>query len=217
MTARKKPAPAAPSTPERAAAVRNRIVGHRVVRASSLLPNALNPRTHGEGQRTALRALLDEVGFARSTLAYVAERHRHLGADAPLTLIDGHLRREELGDEEVTVEVLDVTDEEARKLLLSIDPMAQLAGYNEEVLSRLRSSVETRSDALCNLWSSVADGQRAAERAMNEARKKANAADRPEALPDRYLVIIECEDERHQAEALRLCKEQGLECKAVMS
>ncbi len=135
-------------------------------------------RTHGEGQRTALRALLDEVGFARSTLAYVAERHRHLGADAPLTLIDGHLRREELGDEEVTVEVLDVTDEEARKLLLSIDPMAQLAGYNEEVLGRLRGTVSTGSDALANMWSSVGDAQRAAERAMNAARKKVEGGGR---------------------------------------
>jgi hypothetical protein len=205
--------------PSPAKSLRNRIVGHRTVKASELLPHDLNPRTHGDGQRTALRALLDEVGFARSTLAYVADRHRHLGDKAPLTLIDGHLRREELADEEITVEVLDVDDAEAKKLLLSIDPMAQLAGYNEQVLANLRGAVTTKSDALSNLWASVADGQRAAERVMNDARRKASAkADEArQELPDRFLVIIECPDERSQVEALRLCKDAGLNCKAVMS
>jgi hypothetical protein len=35
--------------------------------------------------------------------------------------------------------------------------------------------------------------------------------------PDRWLVIVECADEKAQAEALRLCQQHGLECKAVMS
>jgi hypothetical protein len=196
-------------------ALRNRIIGHRVVKASALLPHELNARTHGSAQREALRALLGEVGFARSTLAYVADQHRHLGDAAPLTLIDGHLRREELADEEITVEVLDVDDAEARKLLLSLDPMAALAGYDDDVLARLRETVSTESDALANLWASVADGQRAAERAMEEARRKAKPE--KEELPDRWLVIIECADEKSQAEALRLCQQHGLECKAVMS
>ncbi len=36
-------------------------------------------------------------------------------------------------------------------------------------------------------------------------------------MPDRYLVIVECADERAQVEALRVCQEAGLTCKAVMS
>ncbi len=196
-------------------AIRNRIVGHRTVRASDLLPHELNARLHGTAQREALRALLGEVGFARSTLAYVADRHRHLGADAPLTLIDGHLRREELAGGEVTVEILDVDDAEARKLLLSLDPMATLSGYDDGVLARLRESVSTGCDALANLWASVADGQRAAERAMAQARRKGKEA--KEEPPDRWLVIVECADEKAQAEALRICQQHGLECKAVMS
>jgi hypothetical protein len=193
--------------------LRNRILGHRTVKASGLLAHPLNARTHGSAQREALRALLGEVGFARSTLAYVADAHRGM-ADPPLTLIDGHLRREELADEEVTVEVLDVDDAEARKLLLSLDPMASLAGYDDEALARLRESAHTESDALANLWASVADGQRAAQRAMNEARRERPPREEP---PDRWLVIIECEDEASQAEALRICQQAGLDCKAVMS
>src|ERR1700676_1309451 len=100
--------------------MKSRIIKHVRVKANSLVPHELNFRTHPETQRAALRALYDEIGFARSLLAYELP-------DGRLKLIDGHLRRELSPDEEVEVEVLDVNDEEARKLLLSIDPLAQLA------------------------------------------------------------------------------------------
>src|SRR5262245_22406116 len=106
------------------AIMRNRIKFHRKVRAGDLVPHEDNPRLHSDAQRQALRALLGEVGFARSVLAFEL-------SDGRLKLIDGHLRREEIGPEEpIDVEVLDVSDEEARKLLLAIDPLAQLAEYD---------------------------------------------------------------------------------------
>jgi hypothetical protein len=213
---------------------RNRIVGHHIVRARDLIPHALNPRTHSEGQREALRDLLGEVGFARSTLAYVSDadkaaHKRKYGTSetatvilpdvhmmAPLTLIDGHLRRDELGDEEVTVEVLDVDDEEARKLLLSIDPLSSLAGYEETALQELRDTVATGSDALTNLWGSIADAQRAASRVLDEARKDREPK-RVQEEPDRFLVIIECKDEKDQKKMLAKCKAFADDVKAVMS
>src|SRR5437762_6828888 len=99
---------------------RNRIKGHRRVRAGDLVPHELNYRLHPEGQRAALAALYEQVGFARSLLAYELP-------DGRLKLTDGHLRRDMDPDMEVEVEVLDVTEEEARVLLLSIDTLAELA------------------------------------------------------------------------------------------
>jgi hypothetical protein len=49
--------------------VRNRIKGHRRVRAGDLVPHEWNFRLHPEQQRAALQALYREVGFARSLLA----------------------------------------------------------------------------------------------------------------------------------------------------
>src|SRR5438270_12617399 len=118
--------------------LKNRIVAHRRVRAADLRPHPRNPRTHSAAQRAALNAILAEVGLARSVLAYVADADRPLGDAAPLTLIDGHLRRQELQEALVDVEVLDVTDAEAEKLLLTLDPLAQLAGCDAEALDRLR-------------------------------------------------------------------------------
>src|SRR5215470_16961411 len=94
--------------------IRNRIKGHRRVRAGDLVPHELNFRLHAEHQRAALQALYAEIGFARSLLAYELP-------DGRLKLLDGHLRRDLDPDIKVDVEILDVNDDEARALLLSID------------------------------------------------------------------------------------------------
>ncbi|MCI0642782.1 MAG: hypothetical protein L0Y70_27185, partial [Gemmataceae bacterium] len=91
--------------------MRNRILKHLRVRAGDLVPHELNPRVHTDAQRRALQLLYDEIGFARSLLAYQLP-------DGRLKLIDGHLRADMTPDEELDVEVLDVSDAEARALLL---------------------------------------------------------------------------------------------------
>ena len=110
--------------------IRNRIKSHRRVRAGDLVPHELNFRLHPDQQKAALQALYQEVGFARSLLAYELP-------DGRLKLIDGHLRRNLDPDMEVEVEVLDVTEEEARTLLLSIDPLAALAHTQDQLHLRL--------------------------------------------------------------------------------
>src|SRR5215831_8329644 len=110
--------------------IRNRIKGHRRVRAGDLVPHEWNFRTHPEAQRVAMEAIYEEVGFARSLLAYELP-------DGRLKLIDGHLRRDIDPDMEVDVEVLDVNDEESRALLLSIDPLAALAETQDQLHHRL--------------------------------------------------------------------------------
>src|SRR5438132_2734244 len=111
-------------------AIRNRIKSHRRLRAGDLVPHEFNFRVHPETQRAALAALYREVGFARSLLAYELP-------DGRLKLIDGHLRRDLDPNMEVDVEVLDVNDEEARTLLLSIDPLAALAQTQAAIHERL--------------------------------------------------------------------------------
>ena len=66
--------------------IRNRIKGHRRVRAGDLVPHEWNYRLHPEVQQATLAALYREVGFARSLLAYELP-------DGRLKLIDGDLRR----------------------------------------------------------------------------------------------------------------------------
>src|ERR1700722_9949914 len=130
--------------------IRNRIKGHRRVRAGDLVPHEWNFRVHPEMQRAALLALYEEVGFARSLLAYELP-------DGRLKLLDGHLRRDLNPDMEVEVEILDVTDDEARALLLSIDPLAALAETQTQLHQRLLELTPVDSADLQQVWPAAAE------------------------------------------------------------
>jgi hypothetical protein len=182
--------------------IRNRIQGHRRVRAGDLVPPEFNFRLHPEGQRAALQALYREVGFARSLLAYDLP-------DGRLKLLDGHLRRDLDPDMEVDVEVLDVTDEEARALLLSIDPLAALAETQEQLHERLLELTPVESEDLRAAWE-------AAARACLEAPAERERP-RVEAVPEQWYVLVTCRDERQQAELLWRLSGEGLECRALLS
>jgi ParB-like chromosome segregation protein Spo0J len=178
--------------------MRNRIKEHRKVRFADLLPHELNPRIHSEAQRAVLTQLYEEVGFARSLLAYELP-------DGRLKLIDGHLRRDLTPDAVLDVEVLDVNDAEARALLLAIDPLAQLAATDEEVLTKLREVAEADSAACRSLREALA-----AEEAA--VRQRLKGQDQP--LEEQFLVVVFCEDETEQKELLKRFAAEGLKCEA---
>src|SRR5262249_11854011 len=174
---------------------------HRRVRAGDLVPHEWNFRTHPELQKAALEALYEQVGFARSLLAYELP-------DGRLKLIDGHLRRDLDPNMEVEVEVLDVTDEEARVLLLSIDPLAELAEQQEQLYQRLRELTPEVAPELEQAWLAMLDPPWPAG---------AEPKTEPETIPEQYLVLVVCRDEAQQVELLERFRGEGLECRALQS
>lgn len=130
--------------------LRDRIVELRRVPASELLPNPKNWRTHPEAQQDALRGILAEVGIAGAVLA------REL-PDGSLMLIDGHLRADTDPTAVWPVLVLDVTEAEADKLLLTYDPVSAMAESNKEALDVLLRDVETGSEALSQMLAELAE------------------------------------------------------------
>lgn len=130
-------------------AFRDRIVELRRIRASELVPHPKNWRTHPKHQREALRAMLAEVGVADAVLVRRDD-------DGRFHLVDGHLRTETLGDAEVPALVLDVTADEADKILLTLDPIASMAGADTDRVSSLLQSVQTDSEAVQDLLRRVA-------------------------------------------------------------
>jgi hypothetical protein len=181
--------------------IRNRIKAHRRVRAGDLVPHEFNYRLHGDVQRRALQALYREVGFARSLLAYELP-------DGRLKLIDGHLRRDLDPDMEVEVEVLDVSEDEARTLLLSIDPLVALATEQAQLHDRLLEIVPLAPPELVAAW------EEAAGRLQTAGEDKGLLS--RDALPEAFYVLITCRDERQQVELLGRFKGEGLNCKAVL-
>lgn len=184
--------------------VDSRIVEHIRVPASSLKAHPQNWRVHPENQKTALRASLEELGFARSILAY---RDPEWG----LTIIDGHARQEELKDNEVDVEVVDFTREEARKALLTIDPLAMLAGTDDDMVKSLLAETEADNAALGAVW----QGLHKEEDELPAEEEDEEESDDKE--PEQFLVIITCESSTHQAEVLNWANKKKLKAKALIS
>lgn len=131
------PAPAPAPGARASVDIRNRVRELRTVRASSLLVNPRNYRRHPLAQREVMRGVLAELGCVDALLARETP--------AGLELVDGHMRREELGDTEVPVLVLDLSDDEVDKVLATLDPIGALAVNDDHVLRDLLARVETQN------------------------------------------------------------------------
>lgn len=182
-----------------------RIREHRKIRASELLVHPLNPRIHPDAQKSALTAILNEIGFARSLLAYETP-------EGKLQLIDGHLRKELFHDQEVMVEILDVNEQEANALLLSLDPLASLAQFDSPTLEALRKAASTQSEALQTLWDCIDCSTKKTRDELIKAMQKKEPI-----LKEQFLVLVECESEAQQLSLLDSLKKQQFQCKALLS
>ena len=131
----------------------SRVSEHIKVKASSLIPNPRNWRIHSPEQEGVMREIIDRLGgMAGSVHAYQSKRY------GGLTLIDGHMRRELAGDEEIDVEVLDVNDKEADLLLATFDPVSDMATRDDAMLQSVLDSIDLTGldEMLASLDSDVA-------------------------------------------------------------
>lgn len=130
--------------------IRDRIRELRFVPAADLTPNPKNWRTHPEAQKKALLGILEDVGYADALLARELE-------DGSLMLIDGHLRAEATPDEVVPVLILDVNEQEADKLLATLDPLAGMAQANVSAFEALLHQTQTSSQAVADMLTDLAE------------------------------------------------------------
>ena len=111
-------------------AFRNRIKELRNVPAKDLLSNPKNWRIHSDDPEHALRNILNRVGFVDALLARETE-------SGELILLDGHLRKDLLPDEEIPVLIVDLDEQEADYVLALHDGVTGMAGIDEVKLEEL--------------------------------------------------------------------------------
>lgn len=140
--------------------IRDRVKKLVRVKASKLRPSPWNWRIHPDRQREVMQGILGEIGIAGAVLA------RELG-DGTYALIDGHLRREELGEHKVPVLVVDLDEEEAKKLLACYDPVSQLAEKDAKMLGKLLKEVDTSSESLAGLFSDLLGNKEVKDLSLN--------------------------------------------------
>ena len=122
----------------------NRIVNTGDESPDQLLANPLNWRIHPEFQQKALKGVLDQVGWVQQVI--VNQRTGHL--------IDGHLRvtlamRHNI--ETIPVNYVDLSEEEERLILATLDPLAGLAVTDEEMYGSLTEGLEINDKSVAEL------------------------------------------------------------------
>ena len=120
---------------------RNRIVGEGEEPADQLLANPRNWRIHPKNQQDAITGVLDQVGWVQRVIVnqrtgFVVDGHARVG----LAISRG---------EKVPVVYVDLSDDEEALVLASLDPIAAMAGKDEEILRGLIAELPAiESDAL---------------------------------------------------------------------
>jgi hypothetical protein len=169
------------------------------VPARELLDNDGNPRRHPQAQRDALRGVLEQVGVAGALLAYHSERN-----GGRLTLIDGHLRKQDFALNWPTL-ILDVDDAEADLILATHDPLAALAEYDRDKLGALLQQVQAEHRAVSAMLQGLAEQKEVA----------ATADSAPALPPEKFEVVVQCASEQHQRDVFDRLTGEGLTCRVL--
>jgi hypothetical protein len=129
---------------------KNRIVGYGEEQPDQLLANPLNWRTHSKAQQTALKGVLDDVGYVQNII--VNKRTGHL--------VDGHLRVTlALRHKQPTVPVtyVDLSESEEALILTTLDPIGQMAGTDRANLAALMEQFNSVNTSVQELVSEIAE------------------------------------------------------------
>jgi len=140
---------------------RNRIVGHDVKPASWFLANEENWRIHPKKQQEATEGVLDEVGWVQDVMVNKRTSPQWADRQGVETLVDGHMRvllaLKVSDDEPVPLEYVDLTPDEERKVLLTLDPLAAMAAADKEKLDGLLREVSSESAAVQAMLAEIAE------------------------------------------------------------
>lgn len=117
-----------------------------------LADNPSNWRLHPKSQTQALKDVVAEVGFA-GALLYNETTGR---------LIDGHARKSLFKGQKVPVLIGSWTEDQERKILVTLDPLSAMAAPNQDALLSLLQSVEFSSKAVNDLLEALANGENGA-------------------------------------------------------
>ena len=126
----------------------DRIVGQGKENPEQLLANPQNWRIHPRHQQEALKGALDEIGWIQQVIVNQSTGH----------LVDGHLRVElslREGETEVPVIYVQLTEEEEKLALATIDPLSAMADTDQTMLDQLIQGLDVDNTDLNRLLDSL--------------------------------------------------------------
>jgi hypothetical protein len=120
--------------------------------------------------------------------------------------------------------VLDVTSEEADKLLATFDTVAQLAGADAEAVASLIAGLEIHHDAVRKLVSdlsvascplSVAETRQLAPSDESRASMDNGPRTTDKQIPKLFQIVVECDGESSQRALYERLTSEGYDCRVL--
>lgn len=177
---------------------KNRIVGHGEKAADQFVFNPLNYRRHPEEQRDAVRKMLGQVGWVTEVIQNVRTGN----------LIDGQARIEEALRQDpqqmIPFTDVDLSPEEEKAVLATLDPMTALAETDTDTLNLLIEQTIADMPDLEELLQSL----------HNEEPPEPSKS-RTVSFEEHIRIVIECKSKRQQAKLLKRFESEGLEVRAT--
>lgn len=133
-----------------ALAWRNRILRYETVSPETLQPHLMNWRLHPKRQEEALAGALSQVGWVQTIML-----NQRTG-----NMIDGHLRVKlalRRREPEVPIIIVDLSEIEERMVLATLDPIAGMAGTDNERLKALLAEIETTDASVQSMFDQMAE------------------------------------------------------------
>lgn len=171
---------------------------------AELAENPANWRRHPEEQLAALSDVIAEVGWAGVCLFN----------EVTGRLVDGHARRKvalEQGCKKVPVLVGRWSEEQERKILATLDPLAGMAEKDQAAMDKLLAEIDTESGAVAALLESLASKPEVEE--ASEADEKGDK----EEIPEQYQILLDFDTEEEQAKWLEQLTAEGVKCRSLIS
>lgn len=128
---------------------RNRIVGQGEEQPDQLLANPGNWRIHPQAQQSALKGVLDEVGWVQQVIVNRTTGH----------LVDGHLRVTlAMRDNQPRIPVVyvELSEAEEAEILATLDPIGAMAVADREKLDTLMHEVQSGEAAVQQMLEGLA-------------------------------------------------------------
>jgi hypothetical protein len=139
----------------------NRIVKYAEVNPESLLANDDNWRTHPMFQREIVESSLDNIGWIQDVIVNRRSSDEWGEEDRNIdVVVDGHLRvllALQNNQESIPVKYVDLSPEEEKLVLLTLDPSSTYAAADEERLKYLLESVDPIDEATVAMLSDLAE------------------------------------------------------------
>lgn len=120
--------------------IKSRVIGLINIKASEIKANKKNYRRHPKGQIAILRKMIEKIGYIAPILV-VKENDEYI-------IVDGHLRTGIAEDSEIPAVLLDLNPQEVEEALATLDPIAQMAKVDRDILEGIIKEVSLPSDLL---------------------------------------------------------------------